>query len=59
MQLDDTLWAGLTDEHVNLTMGLTAEKLGAQYGVTRAEADALALASQTNWAKGKLFPCTL
>jgi acetyl-CoA acetyltransferase family protein len=31
-------------------MGMTAEKLGAQYGITREQCDALALRSQQRWA---------
>lgn len=33
-------------------MALTAEKLGAMYNVTRKDADAFALRSQTLWKKG-------
>ena len=50
-KLEDTLWGGLTDSYVQLPMGLTAEKLGAKYGITRLDADELALASQTRWAQ--------
>lgn len=46
MKAEDQLWAGLTDSLAGLPMGLTAEKLGAQYGVTREECDAFALRSQ-------------
>ena len=49
LALQDTLWAALTDSHIKTPMGITAETLGAQYGVTRAECDAFALASQTKW----------
>src|SRR6202162_5214411 len=44
--LEDTLMAGLTDSYCGLPMGLTAEKLAEQHGITRAEADAYALRSQ-------------
>ena len=36
-------------------MGITAENLAAKYGITREEADAFALRSQANWAKGNLI----
>lgn len=49
-QLTDTLWAGLTDSHCNLAMGVTAEKLAARYKVTRADSDEFALRSQRLWA---------
>ena len=39
MKAEDSLWAGLTDSYAKLPMGLTAEKLGAQYKVTRQECD--------------------
>jgi len=48
--LQDTLWAALTDSYAKTPMGITAETLGAQYGVTRAECDAFALGSQKKWA---------
>ena len=50
LALQDTLWAALTDSHVKTPMGVTAETLGAQYGVTRGECDAFALRSQSTWA---------
>ena len=33
-------------------MGVTAENLAKKYNITRADADAFALRSQTNWANG-------
>jgi len=45
----DSLWAGLTDSHAGLPMGLTAEKLSEQYGITRDDCDAYALRSQNAW----------
>jgi acetyl-CoA acyltransferase 2 len=62
LALQDTLWAALTDSHVKTPMGVTAEALGAQYGVTRAECDAYALRSQVTWAaaaRGALLPATI
>ncbi|XP_076257930.1 yippee interacting protein 2 [Rhynchophorus ferrugineus] len=47
--LEDSLWAGLLDTQCNLPMGLTAEKLGAQYNLTRDEVDEFALRSQKLW----------
>jgi acetyl-CoA acyltransferase 2 len=44
--LEDFLFVGLTDSYCGLPMAITAEKLAAQKGVTRAEADAYALRSQ-------------
>lgn len=48
-QLEDSLWVGLTDSYCNLPMALTAEKLGAQYKLTRDEVDEFALRSQKLW----------
>lgn len=47
--LEDSLWLGLTDTYCKLPMALTAEKLGAQYNITRDQVDEFALRSQTNW----------
>lgn len=44
--LEDSLWDSLRDTQCGLAMGDTAENLGQRYGVTRADADAYALASQ-------------
>ena len=44
--LHDTLWDGLVDTYCNLGMGPTAEKLAAEYGITREAADEYALRSQ-------------
>jgi acetyl-CoA acetyltransferase len=35
MTLGDSLWDGLTDAHANVPMGMTAENLATQYGITR------------------------
>lgn len=51
--LEDALWAGLTDTYCKLPMALTAEKLGAQYHITRDEVDEFALRSQKLWKAGK------
>jgi acetyl-CoA acetyltransferase family protein len=44
--LEDFLFVGLTDSYCGLPMAVTAEKLAAQRGITRADADAYALRSQ-------------
>jgi len=44
--LEDFLFVGLTDSYCGLPMAVTAERLAAQKGITRAEADAYALRSQ-------------
>jgi acetyl-CoA acyltransferase 2 len=46
-EFEDSLWQGLTDQHIKTPMGITAEKLGAMYKVTRQEVDDFALSSQT------------
>ena len=51
IKAEDSLWAGLTDSYTKLPMGLTAEKLGAENGITREECDAFALRSQNLWQK--------
>ena len=52
-EMKDTLWAGLTDSHAGIPMGVTAENLAADYSITRGESDAYALESQARWAKAK------
>ncbi len=44
--MHDTLWDGLVDTYCNLGMGPTAEKLAAEYGITREASDEYALRSQ-------------
>ncbi|CAL1681632.1 unnamed protein product [Lasius platythorax] len=46
---EDSLWLGLQDSYCNLPMGMTAEKLGAQYNLKREEVDQFALSSQQRW----------
>jgi acetyl-CoA acyltransferase 2 len=48
--MKDLLWESLTDSYTGSPMAMTAEKLGAQVGLSRAEVDEVALASQTRWA---------
>ena len=47
--IKDLLWECLTDTFTGLPMAQTAEKLGDQYGLTRAEVDEVAVASQERW----------
>ena len=49
-QMQDTLWAGLTDSHAGCAMGVTAENLASDYGISRADSDAYAVQSQERWA---------
>jgi acetyl-CoA acetyltransferase family protein len=46
LALEDLLWQGLTDEHCGCPMGITAENLAKQYGISRDAVDAYALRSQ-------------
>ncbi len=54
---EDVLWQALLDSRCGLTMAQTAEDLASRYEVTRAEADAVALASQERagraWDEGR------
>ncbi len=43
---EDSLWTALTDSYGDTPMAVTAENLAKRYGVTRAESDEFALASQ-------------
>ncbi|PRQ03570.1 Acetyl-CoA acetyltransferase [Enhygromyxa salina] len=52
-ELEDTLWSSLTDSYAGCAMGMTAEKLAEQYGITREQCDAYALRSQQAWAAAK------
>jgi acetyl-CoA acyltransferase 2 len=49
-QVEDSLWAGLTDSFCNTPMAITAENLATKYGISRADCDAFALTSQQRWA---------
>mmetsp|Transcript_16768 Transcript_16768/g.27831 ORF Transcript_16768/g.27831 Transcript_16768/m.27831 type:complete len:397 (+) Transcript_16768:94-1284(+) len=49
LHLEDSLWSGLTDAYANIPMGMTAENLAKQYGITREECDAYAIRSQHTW----------
>ncbi|EDM74134.1 Acetyl-CoA C-acetyltransferase [Plesiocystis pacifica SIR-1] len=52
-ELEDTLWASLTDSYAGCAMGVTAENLAEKHGITREQADAYALRSQQAWAAAK------
>lgn len=49
-KMQDLLWESLTDSYTGMPMAMTAEKLGAEYGVSREDVDAYALLSQQRWA---------
>jgi acetyl-CoA C-acetyltransferase/acetyl-CoA acyltransferase 2 len=48
--VEDSLWSALTDSYCNTPMAVTAENLAVKYGITREQADELALSSQKRWA---------
>ncbi len=50
LNMVDTLWAALTDNHTKLPMGVTAENLAKQFNMTREELDEYAARSQAAWA---------
>lgn len=45
-QLEDSLWEGLTDPYCGFSMAQTAENLAEEYGISRSEADEVAVRSQ-------------
>ena len=49
--MQDTLWAGLTDSHAGCPMGVTAENLATEHGISREQSDKYAIRSQQKWAK--------
>jgi len=50
LKMEDTLWAGLTDQHVKTPMGVTAENLAVKYDISREDCDMFALQTQQRWA---------
>ena len=48
-QLEDYLWAALTDQYVNLSMGMSTEALAQEKNITRAASDEYALQSQQRY----------
>lgn len=53
LKMRDSLWDGLTDQHVGTPMGITAENLAEKYGITREDCDMLAIRSQQTWGEAK------
>ena len=51
IKAEDSLWAGLTDSYAGTPMGITAENLGAKYGITRDMCDEYGLRSQNLYQK--------
>ncbi|XP_054741885.1 3-ketoacyl-CoA thiolase, mitochondrial [Anastrepha obliqua] len=51
--LEDALWAGLTDTYCKLPMALTAENLAEQYKISKERVDEFSLRSQQNWTKAQ------
>ncbi|XP_019622464.1 PREDICTED: 3-ketoacyl-CoA thiolase, mitochondrial-like [Branchiostoma belcheri] len=49
LNLEDTLWTGLTDQHINTPMGVTAENLGEKYDISREDCDNYAIRTQSRW----------
>ncbi|XP_053427943.1 3-ketoacyl-CoA thiolase, mitochondrial [Nycticebus coucang] len=49
LKLEDSLWASLTDQHVQLPMAITAENLAEKHKISREECDKYALQSQQRW----------
>lgn len=52
-QVDDMLWAALTDEYIGEGMGVTGENLAHQYEISREEQDAYAAQSHQRAAKAR------
>lgn len=52
-QVDDMLWAALTDEYIGSGMGITAENLAEKYGISREEQDVYAFLSHRRAAKAR------
>jgi len=53
LQMEDTLWQGLIDQHIKMPMGITAENLAEKYGITRQQCDEFAVRSNQRWKAGK------
>ncbi len=52
-QMEDYLFAALTDTYCGCPMAITAENLGEKYGITRMQVDELAFSSQMRTKKAK------
>eukprot|EP01091_Cochliopodium_minus_P008916 TRINITY_DN2099_c0_g1_i1.p1 TRINITY_DN2099_c0_g1~~TRINITY_DN2099_c0_g1_i1.p1 ORF type:complete len:402 (-),score=140.97 TRINITY_DN2099_c0_g1_i1:18-1223(-) len=53
LQMEDTLWQGLTDEFSKTPMAITAENLAEKYNITREESDKYSILSQQRYQKAK------
>lgn len=53
LNMEDTLWAALTDNYTKTPMGVTAENLAEKYGISRRDCDEYAMRSQETWATAK------
>merc|ERR1711957_905888 len=49
LKMRDSLWDGLTDQHVGTPMGITAENLAEKYAISREDCDEFAIRSQSTW----------
>ncbi|WP_059105566.1 thiolase family protein [Shouchella shacheensis] len=52
-QVDDMLWAALTDEYIGSGMGITAENLATKYSISREEQDEYAYESHRRAAEAR------
>lgn len=56
-QLEDSLWEALTDPYCGFSMAQTAENLAEEYGISRSDADGVAVRSQqlahAAWEEGR------
>uniref|UniRef100_A0A3P8W3Q6 Thiolase N-terminal domain-containing protein n=1 Tax=Cynoglossus semilaevis TaxID=244447 RepID=A0A3P8W3Q6_CYNSE len=52
LKLEDTMWAGLTDLHIKIPMGITAENLAEKYQITREDCDNYTYQTQQRWKAG-------
>ena len=50
-EMQDSLWAGLTDTYTGMPMALTAEKLAEQHKISQDDVDAFSVRSQKLWAE--------
>ncbi|XP_055415231.1 3-ketoacyl-CoA thiolase, mitochondrial isoform X2 [Bubalus kerabau] len=49
LKLEDALWTGLTDMHIQMPMAITAENLAVKHQISREDCDRYALQSQQRW----------
>ena len=47
--MKDTLWEGLTDQHIKCPMAITAENLAEQYDISKEDCDEFAVLSQSRY----------